>query len=178
MISSEGIVNDVMEYDDSNYYKVNFPCTNFDESCTYEFWENVTYHEEVEKNKIWAKKHSSILSERILSVDIHSPKYTNLWQDFTPLKKKNNLKYKDLLGTYKLMSCSKDYMNISSPIFKRILPDGTEAVLYKKKIGTSWQVHIDIRSSSERGDKFKICSLERSIMLLMHIGRPIRTSNI
>ena len=135
VISSDGIINDAMEYDDTDHYGISFP-----NSHGYEFWENVTYLEEIEKDKIWNKLNPGVKPEKILSVDIHSPKYSKLWETFNPSKKTINLKYKDLLGTYQLTSCFKDYMNNASPIYKKQLPDGTEAVLYKKEIGTSWQV--------------------------------------
>ena len=135
VISSDGIVNEAIEYGDADHYGIDFP-----DSHGYEFWEETMKNEEIEKNKIWNKLNPNVEPEKILSVDLHSPKYVKLWETFNPSKKTSNLNYKDLLGTYKLDSCFKDYRNNVSPIYKKILPDGTEAVLYKKKIGTSWQV--------------------------------------
>ena len=49
---------------------------------------------------------------------------------------------KDLLGTYQLHNCSKNLFGEVTPVYRRVLDDGTEAFIYKARIGVNWQVLI------------------------------------
>ena len=49
---------------------------------------------------------------------------------------------KDLLGTYQLHNCSKNLFGEVTPVYRRVLDDGTEAYIYKARIGVNWQVLI------------------------------------
>ena len=137
MISSDGIINEASEYHDTNIYDL----TSINSS-TYQFWENVTYFEEIEKdNKLKLETPGGKLREKLLSVDIHSDKYSSLWKKYNgTFNQDRSLRYKDLLGTYNLDSCYEDYLKKLSPVYKKVLPDGTEAFLYKKKLGATWHV--------------------------------------
>ena len=100
----------------------------------YEFWENILF--EAQKGSF----NFDIYREELRAVDLHSSLVKNFWDRYSKFKKSTNLNYKDLLGTYELDSCSKDWRGNSSPVYKKVLNDGTEAYLYKAKIGPHWQV--------------------------------------
>ena len=137
MITSDGIINEAAEFYDANDYNLGTNDAN-----NYQFWENVTYHEEVEKyNKMLSANPEEKLKKRISAVDIHSEKFTSLWKKYNgTFSEHKNLDYKDLLGTYHLTSCSEDYLKKLSPVYKKVLQDGTEAFLYKKPLGGTWHV--------------------------------------
>ena len=99
-----------------------------------------TYHTYInEKHEL--DRHQSIShvlnNFKLVSVDIHSSK---LWERYEKFRRNTNLKYKDLLGTYNLFSCSEDYNKNISPVYKKVLSDGTEAYLFRNKLGSSWEV--------------------------------------
>ena len=139
MITSSGITNEAAEFHDADKYNLRSEDAN-----DYKFWENVTYHEEVEKyNKMLIENPGEKLKKRIDAVDIHSEKYSSLWKKYNgTFSEHKNLDYKDLLGTYHLTSCSEDYLKKLSPVYKKVLQDGTEAFLYKKPLGGTWHVMI------------------------------------
>ena len=154
VITSSGNTNEAHEFHDANDYNLRSEDAN-----NYQFWENVTYNEEVEKyNKMLIKNPGEKLKKRIDAVDIHSEKYSSLWKKYNGTFSKHlNLNYKDLLGTYHLTSCSEDYLKKLSPVYKKVLQDGTEAFLYKKPLGGTWhvmQIISNILHNMFRNDNF------------------------
>ena len=146
-IFSEGVANDATEYNDTEVYGVEGP-----NSKDYDFWENLIYNNE--KGKYDYYKYG----QRLISVDIHTNKTvgdekrqvhrgikTPLWDVLQKFKRSTHLNYKDLFGTFYLEACSKGYGTEFSPVYKRILDDGTEAYLYRDKLGINWQVIYELK---------------------------------
>ena len=177
VISSDGIINEAIEYHDTNAYDLSSP-----NSASYQFWENVTYHEEIEKNnKLKLENPGGKLREKLLSIDIHSDKFSSLWKKYNgTLNQATNLNYKDLLGSYHLDSCYEDYLKKLSPVYKKVLPDGREAFLYKKKLGATWHVistnllHLYI---SNNDNIYLFLAFETNFHLSHTTGWSIRTRN-
>ena len=129
-ILADGPINKAIEYNDTAKYGVTIPNTK-----GYEFWENILF--EAQKGDF----NFDLYKEQLKAVDLHSSFTKNFWERYSKFKKSTNLNYKDLLGTYTLVdSCSKDWRGNASPVYKKVLSDGTEAYLYKAKIGPHWQV--------------------------------------
>ena len=131
-ISSDGILNKAKEYNDTDIYGV-----TIENSKSYQFWENITYIKEKHRLDKQEATSNVLNSFKLVSVDIHSSK---MWEKYEKFRRNTNLKYKDLLGTYNLFSCSQDYTKNISPVYKRVLSDGTEAYLFHSKLGNSWEV--------------------------------------
>ena len=135
VIFSDGIINEAIEFHDADNYDL-----MSSESKKYQFWENVTYHEEIAKyNKL--SQDNKRRRKKILSVDIHSNKYSSLWEKYDgTYESHRDLNYKDLLGTYQLTSCYEDFSKKISPVYTKVVHDGTTSFLYKKKLGSTWHV--------------------------------------
>ena len=131
-ITSVGVLNNAKEYNDTDTYGVTIKNLK-----SYPFWENITYI--IEKHRLDRLQAMSNVRNnfRLVSVDLHSSK---MWEKYEKFRRNTNLKYKDLQGTYNLFSCSEDYKKIVSPVYKRVLNDGTEAYLFRSKLGNSWEV--------------------------------------
>ena len=127
-IVSDGITTTAHEYNDTETLGINIP-----NSLGYEYWENHKYL----SDKDSYDNHNIDHPQRLLAVDLHS---SNFWQKYSQFKRETNLKYNDLLGSYNLVSCSEDYRKSNSPVYKKILDDGTEAYFYKHRLGIRWQV--------------------------------------
>ena len=78
--------------------------------------------------------------EKLVAIELNTERVKKFWDWYSKFHKHTNLKYKDLLGTYHLDSCTKDFRGNGSPTYKKVLDDGTESYLYKAKIGPHWQV--------------------------------------
>ena len=69
--------------------------------------------------------------------------FTKLWEPYKKLIRTTNLNYKDLLGSYELLSCPEVEAfgrKTKFPIYQKILKDGQKAYLYKNQYGSVWQV--------------------------------------
>ena len=128
-ILAEGIFNSAIEYNDTANYGITIPNNK-----GYVFWEKTLLEAQKEDFNF------DIYREKLIAVDLHSSATKNFWDRYSKFKKSTNLNYKDLLGTYQLDSCSKDWSGNSSPVYKKVLNDGTAAYLYKAKLGPHWQV--------------------------------------
>ena len=128
---SDGPISEYREYNDTDEYNLSVPNDK-----GYEYWENLIY--ERENAKDFGEIHE--IRGRLLAVDLHSPEFGSFWSKFSETKRNTNLKLKDLFGTYKLHNCSKTLFGEISPVYKNVLEDGTEAYLYKSRIGFNWQV--------------------------------------
>ena len=138
-IFAGGSFDNVTEYNDTAEYGVTIPNTK-----GYGFWENLLF--ESQKGNFNFK----IYQEKLVSIDLHSSsiidvagnkRVLNFWDRYSKLKKGTNLNYKDLLGAYRLDSCSTNAFQKKSPVYKKVLDDGTEAYLYKANSQPNhWQV--------------------------------------
>ena len=113
---------------------------NIPNSLDYEYWENYNFN--LRKNRVIENINDPEYNIRLVGVDLHSSKTSKFWDKYSKLKRNTNLNYIDLLGSYELDSCTEDFSKNKFPVYKKVLDDGTEAYLYKKKFGIDWMVRL------------------------------------
>ena len=126
---ADGIINQAREYNDTEEYNISVPNDK-----GHEYWENIIFDQEKGQYKF------ETFRERLLAVDLHSPEFGSFWPSFSKLKRNTNIYFKELLGTYQFHNCSKSLFGEVTPVYKKVLQDGTEAYMYKARIGGNWQV--------------------------------------
>ena len=132
---SDGPIKAYREYYDTEEYNLTVPNDK-----GYEYWENLIYERENAKDSFDHNHPVRVHPVRLVAVDLHSPEFGSFWSKFSKTLRNTNRKLKDLFGTYKLHNCSKSLFGEITPVYRNVLEDGTEAYLYKSKIGFNWQV--------------------------------------
>ena len=131
LFSDGGLITKAIEYNDTEEYNVAVPNDK-----DHEYWEALNF--DVMKGNY----NYESFREKLLAVDLHSPEFGSFWKSFSKLNRNTNIRMQDLLGTYQLHNCSKNLFGEVTPVYRRVLDDGTEAYIYKARIGVNWQVLI------------------------------------
>merc|ERR1712223_591610 len=166
LFSDGGLITKAIEYNDTEEYNVAVPNDK-----DHEFWEALNF--DVMKGNY----NYESFREKLLAVDLHSPEFGSFWKSFSKLNRNKNIRMKDLLGTYQLHNCSKNLFGEVTPVYRRVLDDGTEAFIYKARIGINWQIGPSVHAKHER--EFRWAQrIERATDNVNEAGENIRTVDV
>ena len=131
-IISDGPVSTAKEYYDDDTLNIQHYGLQ-----DYRYWENHT---------LFSKK-IEYPREKIVAVDLHSPNSCcgniSYQEKYKKLRRSTHLEYKQLLGSYEFFTCletNRYGITSTSPVYKKILDNKTDAFLYRSKTGINWQV--------------------------------------